>query len=90
MTAIDSSLLVYATRYALGRSSYAPDDVMVALRARHDLVTDAGTRVAILRDIREALTPRVGNIAIALPYADEWRETLAYLEERWPEQAAIR
>ena len=69
--------LVYAFRYALGRSSYAPSDVMHALRA-HAGELDERSRVVIVREITGALLwddP-------PLPYADEWRRTRDMLAGR--------
>ncbi len=71
------AMVVYATRYALGRSSYAPGDVMRAIRAA-DL--DATDLRVIARDIREQVE-RDPDIA----YAQEWRETFEWVESRYAE-----
>lgn len=66
------SLIVYATRYALGRASYAPGDVMQMLRAPQ--VTRRDLKV-VAKDIRDHLQRHPDT-----PYADEWLATLGWIE----------
>jgi len=37
---VDPVILTYAVRYALGRATYAPDDVCASLRRNWDLLGD--------------------------------------------------
>ena len=69
------TILCYATRYALGRSSYAPSDVMRAIKSaeleRRDIIV-------LARDIKDAL-----DRDPEMPYAGEWRHAFAELEARY-------
>lgn len=61
------ALAVYAARYAIGRASYAPDEVC-AILAPHVDALSAQTRAVIARDIDEAAArDRLG------PHAARWR-----------------
>lgn len=68
----DPAILVYAFRYALGRSSYAVGDVISAL-LRADLPDN--DRRMIVREINGAL----GWDSPPLPLRDEWRACVAAL-----------
>jgi hypothetical protein len=74
VSAHTADILLYAFRYALGRSSYAPGDVMDALAA-DSWELDDGTRRVIVLEIRAALEAEA-----ALPYAEDWRRTMDLLD----------
>ena len=61
-------MLVYALRYTLGRSSYAPGVCQDYLRSLIPHFSKKALRV-IIRDIQEALADTTFG---PLPYADKW------------------
>lgn len=69
------ALLVYATRYALGRQTYAVDDVATVI-AREAPRLSARTRSVLARDIAEAAAR--GNLGADFD-ARRWRDALRAL-----------
>lgn len=67
-------LLVYATRYAIGRQSTAPADVQAIVR-QHVAALPRHARISLAKEIRDA--PSLGHPTIDAP---GWREFAAYLE----------
>jgi len=76
MSAATAAMLVYATRYALGRRSGAAQDVERAIAEHLDaLRRDRGCLAAIIRDISE--TDNLGD-----PCDEEsWRRVLRALQD---------
>lgn len=69
-------MLVYALRYTLGRSSYAPGVCQDYLRPLIPHFSKKALRV-IIRDIQEALADTTSG---PLPYADKWDKLLRDME----------
>lgn len=76
------ALAIYATRYALGRQSYAVADVCAMLRAQWTRLRNED-RETILRDIRRRFVEaeQLERHAVAACDAGEWRSVLALGEE---------
>lgn len=73
-------MLVYATRYALGRRSGAASDVEYAVAANLDAVRrDAGCREAMIRDIEEARDGDTRSLGDAVD-RECWMRTLGRLQ----------
>ncbi len=73
---MNAAIAVYATRYALGRKTGAPDDVCAFIRTHiEDITRDKGCCQALIRDISAAAAD--GNLFDR----DRWMRTLALLED---------
>lgn len=69
---VDSSLLIYSFRYALGRRTGAPGDVAAAL-VEHGEVLQVYERHQIVREIEQAIAE---DRAGAPCDVDEWRQVV--------------
>jgi hypothetical protein len=66
---IDEGILLYAERYALGRRTYAPKDVIDTVRAALPLQDD-GIRQAMIEDIERASAPNAYHVSLGDPKID--------------------
>jgi hypothetical protein len=77
----DAVLLVYATRYALGRMTFAPREIKDAL-VRHQGWLNVQTVDVLIRDIEEH-GKRFGNYGMRCD-DEQWADTLDWLREMRP------
>lgn len=78
---VDEDMLVYALRYALGRQTYAVNDVIIALEEHWEEDICKNNADIIKRDIKEYLDRTDSRIDSC--YQD-WVDCLKYLEENDP------
>lgn len=69
---LDDGMVIYAARYALGRASYAPDEVAYYLVCHWDKLQPK-TQAVIVRDIEEAIAQ--GRSGMEMDRA-EWMKVL--------------
>lgn len=68
----DNSLLIYAFRYALGRQTYAVDDVILAIHENIDILTDKEKQI-IIKEIEWGIRQEI-------PLAWQWNELKTFIE----------
>ena len=77
---VDEDMLVYALRYALGRQSYAVNDVILALEEHWEEEICKNNADIILRDIKEYLNKTDTRLDCCY---EDWKNCLKYLEEHY-------
>lgn len=77
---VDPVILTYAVRYALGRATYAPDDVCASLRRNWDLLGDQ--REVIADEIRDWLWEARTDVPGNDPRRRQWTELFAWFNTR--------
>lgn len=77
---VDPLILTYAVRYALGRATYAPDDVCASLRRNWDLLGDQ--REVIADEIRDWLWEARTDVPFNDPRRRQWTELFAWFNTR--------
>ena len=70
---VNEGILIYALRYALGRQSYAVDDVITAIKDNWEILGD-NSKIIIHKDIKDYLNRPY------CPMKEEWIALDNYLE----------
>lgn len=76
---MEEFVLIYAFRYALGRKSYAVDDMITTINRLKDKLSNK-TKAIIIRDINE-ICERYDGIDSSFMYLDRWIELKETLEK---------
>lgn len=76
---MEEFVLIYAFRYALGRKSYAVDDMISTINRLKDKLSNK-TKCIIIRDINE-ICERYDGIDSSFIYLDRWIELKETLEK---------
>lgn len=76
---MEEFVLIYAFRYALGRKSYAVDDMITTINRLKDKLSNK-TKGIIIRDINE-ICERYDGIDSSFIYLDRWTELKETLEK---------
>lgn len=75
---VEEDILVYALRYALGRQTYAVNDVIIALEKHWGNNICKNNAYIIMKDIRDYLNRTDPKLDTCY---NDWVECLKYLEE---------